>query len=160
MGIIVDSAAALVSIFPRPEAPYGNIASWSPLSTKTHYQLTVGDPSSSVTCPKLQRSPSDHSRATMVTQRSRAPENVNILGEQQQRETMGKEDGGALQLSEYELSREERIKENRERMQKLGIVDLSLKLKALRPTPNRGSHRKTPQVHSPLPPSGPVRRSS
>ncbi|XP_011099235.1 uncharacterized protein LOC105177697 isoform X2 [Sesamum indicum] len=96
----------------------------------------------------------------MVTQRSRAPENVNILGEQQQRETMGKEDGGALQLSEYELSREERIKENRERMQKLGIVDLSLKLKALRPTPNRGSHRKTPQVHSPLPPSGPVRRSS
>ncbi|KAL0450277.1 UNVERIFIED_CONTAM: hypothetical protein Slati_1584100 [Sesamum latifolium] len=43
---------------------------------------------------------------------------------------------------------------------KAWIVDLSLKLKALRPTPNRGSHRKTPQVHSPLPPSGPVRRSS
>ncbi|KAK4393358.1 hypothetical protein Sango_1806600 [Sesamum angolense] len=96
----------------------------------------------------------------MVTLRSRALENVNILGEKQQQETMGKEDGGALQISEYELSREERIKENRERMQKLGIVDLSLKLKALRPTANRGSHRKTPQVHSPLPPSGPVRRSS
>ncbi|KAL0332231.1 UNVERIFIED_CONTAM: Cell division cycle-associated 7-like protein [Sesamum calycinum] len=34
------------------------------------------------------------------------------------------------------------------------------RMAALRPTANRGSHRKTPQVHSPLPPSGPVRRSS
>ncbi|KAK4416251.1 Cell division cycle-associated 7-like protein [Sesamum alatum] len=96
----------------------------------------------------------------MVALRSRAPDNLNIPGEHEQQETMGKEDGVARMISEYELSREERIKENRERMQKLGIVDLSLKLKALRPTPNRGSYRKTPQVHSPLPPSGPVRRSS
>ncbi|KAL0377782.1 UNVERIFIED_CONTAM: Cell division cycle-associated 7-like protein [Sesamum radiatum] len=159
MGIIVNSCGALVSNFPRPEAPYGNIASWSPLSTKTHSALPIDRWRPLLLC-NLSETATFAFRPTMVTLRSRAPENVNILGEQQQQETMGKEDGGALQISEYELSREERIKENRERMQKLGIVDLSLKLKALRPTPNRGSHRKTPQVHSPLPPSGPVRRSS
>ncbi|KAK6128911.1 hypothetical protein DH2020_037350 [Rehmannia glutinosa] len=70
---------------------------------------------------------------------------------------MEKED---VKISEYELTREERIKENRERMQKLGIFDLSLKLKDLKPTPKRAYHRKTPLDQSPLPPSGPVRRSS
>ncbi|XP_061341327.1 uncharacterized protein LOC133287682 [Gastrolobium bilobum] len=56
-------------------------------------------------------------------------------------------------ISLYELSREQRIRENRERMGKLGIVDLSLSLK-LRRAPT--THKTTTIVH----PSGPVRRSS
>ncbi|KAI3452079.1 hypothetical protein Pfo_008744 [Paulownia fortunei] len=96
----------------------------------------------------------------MVTLRSRAPENLNIPREQQQQEPTEKEDVNAHKISGYELSREERIKENRERMQKLGILDLSLKLKALKPSPKGAYHRRSPQGHSPLPPSGPVRRSS
>lgn len=66
----------------------------------------------------------------------------------------------------YEKFREERIKENLERMKKLGILDLSLKLKntpkPLNPKNNNNSPsiRKPPQSLSPLPPSGPVRRSS
>ncbi|KAL6526198.1 hypothetical protein OROMI_029838 [Orobanche minor] len=91
--------------------------------------------------------------------RNITPVNI-ILGQQQQRGTMEKEDLCAHKISEYELTREERIKENRERMQKLGIVDLSLKLNALNPTRKRAYERKTPQAQSPLPPSGPVRRSS
>ncbi|CAK9166409.1 unnamed protein product [Ilex paraguariensis] len=61
----------------------------------------------------------------------------------------------------YEQAREERIKENLERMQKLGILDLSLKLKSVKPThKNNLFNRKTPQRPSPLPRSGPARRSS
>ncbi|XP_061341986.1 uncharacterized protein LOC133288277 [Gastrolobium bilobum] len=57
-------------------------------------------------------------------------------------------------MSLYEISREQRIRENRERMGKLGIVDLSLSLKLRRaPTTH---HKTTTIVH----PSGPVRRSS
>lgn len=58
--------------------------------------------------------------------------------------------------SEYEQLREKRIKENLERMQKLGIFDISLKLKPVR-TP---IVRKTPQRLSPVQRSGPTRRSS
>lgn len=77
---------------------------------------------------------------------------------------VGKEDDGEIhtqkqmKASEYEQSREERIKENLERMRKLGIFDLSLEVKAIKPNKTR----KTPQrlSVSPLPPSQPTRRSS
>ncbi|GMH24614.1 hypothetical protein Nepgr_026457 [Nepenthes gracilis] len=59
---------------------------------------------------------------------------------------------------EYEKSREQRIKENLKRMEKLGIVDLSLQLKSLHPP--RRTLKKTPHTSSPLHPSDPPRRSS
>lgn len=62
----------------------------------------------------------------------------------------------------YEQFRDQRIKENKERMQKLGLHDLSLKLKAQlgRPkkTPGIVSFEKKP--HTPLPVSASPRRSS
>ncbi|OMP02118.1 hypothetical protein COLO4_11322 [Corchorus olitorius] len=69
-------------------------------------------------------------------------------------------------ISLYELSREERIKENLQRMQQLGLKDLSNSLlnstsqSRGRGRPIRGS--KSTATPSPpiLPPSGPVRRSS
>ncbi|XP_049383378.1 uncharacterized protein LOC125847741 [Solanum stenotomum] len=64
--------------------------------------------------------------------------------------------GNTQEKSEYEQLREKRIKENFERMQKLGIFDISLKLKPVR-TP---IVRKTPQRLSPVQRSGPTRRSS
>ncbi|RAL40171.1 hypothetical protein DM860_008311 [Cuscuta australis] len=68
-----------------------------------------------------------------------------------QKETMG---------SEYEHFREERIKENLERMRKLGIFDLSLRFKSIKPNICSKS-RKTPQIpSSPLPSPLPARRSS
>ncbi|KAK4262244.1 hypothetical protein QN277_027826 [Acacia crassicarpa] len=66
-------------------------------------------------------------------------------------------------MSLYEQSREQRIRENRERLEKLGIVDLSLKLKAQtsqRRTRLDPSHCKTPQRPSAPKSSGPLRRSS
>ncbi|XP_057449474.1 uncharacterized protein LOC130740792 [Lotus japonicus] len=64
-------------------------------------------------------------------------------------------------ISQYELCREQRIRENRERMGKLGIFDLSLKLKTHNPPSSRrttpSSANKTPPS---LHPSGPTRRSS
>ncbi|KAL3833386.1 hypothetical protein ACJIZ3_008122 [Penstemon smallii] len=66
-----------------------------------------------------------------------------------------------MEISGYEQLREERIKGNAERMQKLGIFDLSRKLKSsIKRTPNRPSNRKTPRSQSLIPTSGPVRRSS
>ncbi|CAJ1929808.1 unnamed protein product [Sphenostylis stenocarpa] len=69
------------------------------------------------------------------------------------------------QISAYELSREQRIRENRERMGKLGIFDLSLALKlhnntkSCPPSRSYSSHKpKTPPTS--LNPSAPVRRSS
>ncbi|KAK3002808.1 hypothetical protein RJ639_019374 [Escallonia herrerae] len=63
--------------------------------------------------------------------------------------------------SGYEKFREERIRENLERMQKLGILDLSLNFKSVRPTRKHATcSRKTSQRLSPSPSSGPVRRSS
>ncbi|XP_042493993.1 cell division cycle-associated protein 7-like isoform X2 [Macadamia integrifolia] len=63
--------------------------------------------------------------------------------------------------SGYEQFRDKRIKENMERMQKLGILDLSLKLKPVVPTPKRTS-KNTPERSHPslLLPSEPQRRSS
>ncbi|KAL9327698.1 hypothetical protein ACSQ67_002701 [Phaseolus vulgaris] len=65
-------------------------------------------------------------------------------------------------ISDYELSREQRIRENRERMGKLGIFDISLSLK------NNKSHRaasrsyssRKPKTPPSLKPSAPIRRSS
>ncbi|GLU13637.1 hypothetical protein SLE2022_302620 [Rubroshorea leprosula] len=71
---------------------------------------------------------------------------------------------GGIQTSKislYEQSREERIKENLQRMQKLGIMDLSHKLNSL--LPSKLTRKKNPSSTSyscPLPPPGPVRRSS
>ncbi|KAI3824122.1 hypothetical protein L1987_05571 [Smallanthus sonchifolius] len=70
--------------------------------------------------------------------------------------------------SDYEKCREQRIKENLERMQKLGIYDLSLKLKSVKPNSYRKNNRplstnqnKTPNCSvPPLPSSVPTRRSS
>jgi len=60
----------------------------------------------------------------------------------------------------YEQSREERIKANLERMQKLGIFDLSQKLRSSSVPPKRTPNRKPSEKCAPAPPSGPVRRSS
>uniref|UniRef100_A0A7N0T9B8 Zinc-finger domain-containing protein n=1 Tax=Kalanchoe fedtschenkoi TaxID=63787 RepID=A0A7N0T9B8_KALFE len=50
--------------------------------------------------------------------------------------------------SAYELTREKRIKENRERMQKLGIFDMSLQLKSAVQSSKRGRKRKAPDFKS------------
>nr|XP_043608005.1 uncharacterized protein DDB_G0288805-like [Erigeron canadensis] len=77
--------------------------------------------------------------------------------------------------SDYEKCREERIKENLERMQKFGIFDLSLKLKSIKPNnanrkKNFNNNNNKPFLSNqnnngsisstPLPSSGPTRRSS
>ncbi|KAK7309238.1 hypothetical protein RJT34_05802 [Clitoria ternatea] len=63
------------------------------------------------------------------------------------------------EMSQYELSREQRIRENRERMGKLGIFDLSLTLK-IKPSRSQ-NHNPKPQTPPSLKPSsGPIRRSS
>ncbi len=67
---------------------------------------------------------------------------------------------GTQEVSLYEQSREERIKENRERMMKLGIFDLSLKLNSVISTKRTARTRNTAPRPSPTPPSGPARRSS
>ncbi|KAI4327510.1 hypothetical protein L6164_019960 [Bauhinia variegata] len=62
----------------------------------------------------------------------------------------------------YEKSREQRIRENREKLEKLGIVDLSLKLKSQIPrrrTRIDSESCKTPPLPT-VQPSGPLRRSS
>ncbi|KAF9600577.1 hypothetical protein IFM89_010063 [Coptis chinensis] len=66
------------------------------------------------------------------------------------------------EVSGYELCREKRIKENLERMQKLGIFDLSNKLKSGVLLPNKRSPRKVfdGKSYSPLQSSLPPRRSS
>ncbi|KAH6810251.1 Zinc-finger domain of monoamine-oxidase A repressor R1 [Perilla frutescens var. frutescens] len=98
----------------------------------------------------------------MVTLRSSAPENLDIPEQMQQGEAAEGGDAHRGEISEYELCREERIRENRERMQKLGIFDLTQKLSSLKSPSVRPPRRKTPRLHSPPPPSssGPVRRSS
>ncbi|GJX06819.1 zinc-finger domain of monoamine-oxidase A repressor R1 [Tanacetum coccineum] len=74
-----------------------------------------------------------------------------------------------MKSCDYEKCREERIKENLERMQKLGIYDLSLKLKSIKPNNNNNNRKrrnynqdnKTPKCLSPLLTSSlPARRSS
>ncbi|KAE9613016.1 hypothetical protein Lal_00027489 [Lupinus albus] len=60
-------------------------------------------------------------------------------------------------MSDYELSREKRIRENRERMGKLGLMDLSLNLKAQTKT---HIPQKRNRFNPKTPPSLPPRRSS
>ncbi|KAI4314917.1 hypothetical protein L6164_027778 [Bauhinia variegata] len=63
----------------------------------------------------------------------------------------------------YEQSREQRIRENREKLEKLGIVDLSLKLKSQihnRRTRIDSTSCKTPPRSQSVQLSGPLRRSS
>ncbi|KAE9466900.1 hypothetical protein C3L33_01189, partial [Rhododendron williamsianum] len=62
--------------------------------------------------------------------------------------------------SDYEQAREQRIKENRERMEKLGIFDLSLKFKSVKPARKNSLNGKPSRCLSPLPARGPTRRSS
>ncbi|KMT08750.1 hypothetical protein BVRB_6g134760 [Beta vulgaris subsp. vulgaris] len=65
-------------------------------------------------------------------------------------------------VSAYEQTREQRIKENRERLQKLGIVDLSLQIKSIvstKRTPRSNFARKSP-LKSPSLDSTDRRRSS
>ncbi|XP_022971704.1 cell division cycle-associated protein 7-like [Cucurbita maxima] len=67
------------------------------------------------------------------------------------------------EISQYEQSRELRIRENMERMQKLGIPDLSLKLKTSAPSKKNRRKSLVPKASPPsfdLPPTGPLRRSS
>ncbi|XP_038900888.1 uncharacterized protein LOC120087941 [Benincasa hispida] len=67
------------------------------------------------------------------------------------------------EISQYEKSRELRIRENMERMQKLGILDLSLKLKSSAPSKQNRRRSVNPKASPPsfdLPPTGPLRRSS
>ncbi|CAI9110075.1 OLC1v1010039C1 [Oldenlandia corymbosa var. corymbosa] len=92
----------------------------------------------------------------MVTRKSVAPAKVGL-------EAAGENGSGDIpKKSDYEQSREERIKQNLERMKNLGILDLSLKLKSMnKPTPkSTPSFRRTFEHATPLPPSGPRRRSS
>ncbi|XP_020978633.1 cell division cycle-associated protein 7 isoform X2 [Arachis ipaensis] len=63
------------------------------------------------------------------------------------------------QMLEYELSREQRIRENQERLGKLGILDLSLKLKSSN-LPSKRTRSYTPKTPPTFPLPGPVRRSS
>ncbi|KAG6605263.1 Cell division cycle-associated 7-like protein, partial [Cucurbita argyrosperma subsp. sororia] len=67
------------------------------------------------------------------------------------------------EVSQYEQSRELRIRENLERMQKLGIFDLSLKLKSSAPSRQNRRRSLNPKASPPsfnLPQEVPVRRSS
>ncbi|CAH1429578.1 unnamed protein product [Lactuca virosa] len=78
-------------------------------------------------------------------------------------QTMNYSDSTPKLSSDYEKCREQRIKENLERMQKLGIHDLSLKLKSMKPNTHRRNNKpyKTPnRCISPFPSSVPSRRSS
>ncbi|KAJ4963658.1 hypothetical protein NE237_023597 [Protea cynaroides] len=65
--------------------------------------------------------------------------------------------------SGYEQFREKRIRENMERLHKLGVLDLSLKLKSSIPTPkctSRNTRERKAPNSSLLLPSEPPRRSS
>ncbi|GFY80455.1 zinc-finger domain of monoamine-oxidase A repressor R1 [Actinidia rufa] len=91
-----------------------------------------------------------------IAQTLEAPANANNHQMDESGRTQTKE---TQTVSDYEQLREERIKENLERMQKLGIFDLSLKFKSMKPI-RKNTIPKTPRSLSPLPCPGPVRRSS
>ena len=64
-------------------------------------------------------------------------------------------------FSHYEQIRDQRIKENKERMRKLGLLDLSLKLKSQPQKENSHYKAKKKHTHDALPPNqSPARRSS
>ncbi|XP_057964864.1 uncharacterized protein LOC131155627 [Malania oleifera] len=96
----------------------------------------------------------------MVGRRKRAKTSEN--GEQESNNE-GAVESRAGEVSGYEESRDRRIRENMQRMQQLGILDLSHKLKSdLLPSkrPRRNSSSKDTSQRPPLLPSGPPRRSS
>ncbi|XP_019195075.1 PREDICTED: cell division cycle-associated protein 7-like [Ipomoea nil] len=73
------------------------------------------------------------------------------------------EEDGGNNVSEYEQFREERIKENLERMQKLGIFELSRAFQSTKPPAVTRKTRKTKTPQPPLSPvlrPQPIRRSS
>lgn len=72
------------------------------------------------------------------------------------------EDGGKNNVSEYEQCREERIRENLERMQRLGIFELSRAFQSSKPAvvTRKTRKSKTPRPLSPVPRPQPIRRSS
>ncbi|XP_021751823.1 cell division cycle-associated protein 7-like [Chenopodium quinoa] len=90
------------------------------------------------------------------------PKSNNNSERPQQQEQPQKEQQPAVvaeTVSNYEQTREHRIKENRERLQKLGIVDLSLQLKSIvatKRTPRRTQFDRNTPLKSP--PSGPTER--
>ncbi|XP_043709586.1 cell division cycle-associated protein 7-like isoform X2 [Telopea speciosissima] len=98
----------------------------------------------------------------MVTLRKRARTSETPANAKESQNDKNPTDGAGDQEG-YEQCRDKRIKENMERMQKLGILDLSLKLKSglssPKRTPRNTSERKTPHP-SPLLSSAPSRRSS
>lgn len=97
-----------------------------------------------------------HTSSTTAEQ-NHNPINNNNEQQHQQQQPISTES-----VSNYEQTRELRIKENRERLQKLGIVDLSLQLKTIASTKRtpRNSHRKTPVKSPSLGSTDPPRRSS
>lgn len=99
--------------------------------------------------------------STMVTMSDTATQPLDTSTPNTQ--TMNYCDSTPKLSSDYEKCREQRIKENLERLQKLGIHDLSLKLKSMKPNTNRRNNKpyKTPnRCISPFPSSVPSRRSS
>lgn len=121
--------------------------------------MTVGD--SNQTHSPTQQSKTEVFRVTMSirttqTQESNANPSSNLVVDD-----LAQTIHTQKKISDYEQSREDRIKENHEKLQKLGIFDLSLKLKSQsRPkrAPKSLTDHKTPP--SALPSSGSIRRSS
>ncbi|XP_008339235.2 uncharacterized protein [Malus domestica] len=66
-------------------------------------------------------------------------------------------ENGSAGVSGYEHFRDQKIRENKERLQKLGVLDLAKKLKTETAAPKRPYRPKT---HNPLPNPGSPRRSS
>ncbi|KAE9606751.1 hypothetical protein Lal_00026224 [Lupinus albus] len=93
-------------------------------------------------------------KGTMIKRGRRAKESVSIPNSVEPVVVSEK-----INMSEYELSREKRIRENRERMGNLGLINLSLKLNAQTYSPPPRRTRFNPKT-PPLPPSAPPRRSS
>lgn len=80
-------------------------------------------------------------------------------------EEMGAGENGIAGVPGYEQIRDQRIKENKERMQKLGILDLSQQLKSRAAPPKRSRLVKDTsdqtKTQNPMPnPGSPPRRSS
>ncbi|KAK2978385.1 hypothetical protein RJ640_016487 [Escallonia rubra] len=89
----------------------------------------------------------------MASKRQRVgAKKIATKGEQETKKNESKNGGGG----EYEQSRDQRIKENLQRMEKLGILDLSRQLKSTKKQPTRNP----PKKRATLAASGSPRRSS
>lgn len=92
-----------------------------------------------------------------------ADENVSRCVDSNNERIVPKANGASSgAMSGYEQFREQRVKENKERMQKLGLLDLSLKLKAQlgRPKKIPGNVSSEKKPSTPLPVTASPRRSS